>query len=153
MSNTKQNSVDVKTYIERSFNEYDITDFSYNEEDNYFYATADTDTVTIIIDITPLEDKIILHAVAGFEIPEDKFWQVLDYINNINATDENFPRLYINSPIDDFYNLDAKYIMPIHSQMSINAFIGMLSALISILQDYAPDILRIILDIETEENQ
>ena len=53
----------------------------------------------------------------------------------------------------DDYLLEAEYHLLIQNPMKANIFARILSDLIRILEDNTPDILRIILDIETEENE
>ena len=78
----------------------------------------------------------------------------MDYINYIHVTDDRYPRLYITTKGEDEYCfLDAEYILPVQPQMSTGVFVEILVAFMDILGDHAPNILRIILDIETEENE
>lgn len=148
----ENNSINVKTYIEKCLETYEITDFRYNEERNWFEARENTNTISTKIKIRPEKDKIIFHAIAELQIPKETYWEVLDYINDINATANRYPRLYIVNIENEFYLLEAEYRLLIQNPMKANIFIEMLSALIRILEDYAPNILRIILDIETEKN-
>ena len=104
-------------------------------------------------DVDEEENEITFHAAAGFQIPEEKYWEVLDYINTINAVAHRYPRLYIYNRKDELYLLEAEYHLLIQNPMKANIFARILSDLIRILEDNTPDILRIILDIETEENE
>lgn len=149
----ENNSINVKTYIEKCLETYELTNFKYHEETNLFENFIPTNSITILMDITPEENEITFHAAAGFQIPEEKYWEVLDYINTINAVAHRYPRLYIYNRKDELYLLEAEYHLLIQNPMKANIFARILSDLIRILEDNTPDILRIILDIETEENE
>ena len=150
----ENNSINVNTYIEKCLETYELTNFKYHEETNLFENFIPTNSITILMDITPEEDKITFHVMTGLQIPQEKYREVLDYINYIHVTDDRYPRLYITTKGEDEYCfLDAEYILPVQPQMSTGVFVEILVAFMGILGDHAPNILRIILDIETEENE
>lgn len=148
--------MDKKIYVEQCLDNFGIEEFEYDEANNQFCALLFTGSVYMPVNICLLEEEdcIRFEAMAGLRIPEEKYWEVLDYINDRLGREYWMPyfSLNIDESGENFY-LCAKCPLYIDDQTSSDAFGVIYGQLLAMIDYYAPNVLRIILGMDTIETQ